>query len=97
MDNNENTVQEVTVEVLDAPETGTEMTKCNHAIDPDMAKGIALIGGAAIAVWEGGKWVVKKVKKTKVYTGAKEKLGKRIKKNKNVEVVVDESAEKEAE
>ena len=70
------------VEVVDPATTETVNPNSGKSnLDPDIAKGVAIIGGCAILAWEGVKWTGRKIGKTKLAQSVKAKI-KGLKKQK---------------
>lgn len=100
MDNMENnTVETVETEVVDLEPAETVVPNSGKFnLDPDIAKGVAIIGGCAILAWEGIKWTGRKIGKTKLAQSAKAKIkGLKQPKQAEPEVVQDENTEENAE
>lgn len=82
MENMENNnIETVETEVVDLEPTEVVPNSGKFNLDPDIAKGVAIIGGCAILAWEGVKWTGRKIGKTKLAQGVKEKI-KGLKKQK---------------
>ena len=101
MENMENNnIETVETEVVDLEPTETVVPNSGKFnLDPDIAKGVAIIGGCAILAWEGVKWTGRKIGKTKLAQSVKAKI-KGLKKQKPVvepDDVQDEDTEEDAE
>ena len=83
MENMENNnIETVETEVVDLEPTETVNPNSGKSnLDPDIAKGVAIIGGCAILAWEGVKWTGRKIGKTKLAQSVKAKI-KGLKKQK---------------
>lgn len=83
MENMENNnIETVEAEVVDLEPTETVNPNSGKSnLDPDIAKGVAIIGGCAILAWEGVKWTGRKFGKTKLAQSVKAKI-KGLKKQK---------------
>lgn len=95
--NNIETVETEVVDLEPAETVAPNSGKFN--LDPDIAKGVAIIGGCAILAWEGVKWTGRKIGKTKLAQGVKAKI-KGLKKQKfavEPDDVQDEDTEENAE
>ena len=80
-----NNIETVETEVLDLePDETVVPNSGKFNLDPDVAKGVAIIGGCAILAWEGIKATGRVVGKTKFAQGVKEKI-KGLKKQKPVD------------
>ena len=73
MENMENNnIETVETEVVDLEPTETVNPNSGKSnLDPDIAKGVAIIGGCAILAWEGVKWTGRKIGKTKLAQSVK--------------------------
>ena len=101
MENMENNnIETVETEVVDLEPTETVNPNSGKSnLDPDIAKGVAIIGGCAILAWEGVKWTGRKIGKTKLAQSVKAKI-KGLKKQKPVvelDDAQDEDTEEDAE
>lgn len=101
MDNMENNnIETVETEVVDLEPTETVVPNSGKFnLDPDIAKGVAIIGGCAILAWEGVKWTGRKIGKTKLAQSVKAKI-KGLKKQKfavESDDAQDEDTEEDAE
>lgn len=95
--NNIETVEAEVVDLEPAETVNPNSGKSN--LDPDIAKGVAIIGGCAILAWEGVKWTGRKIGKTKLAQSVKAKI-KGLKKQKHAvepDDVQDEDTEEDAE
>lgn len=83
MENMENNnIETVETEVVDLEPAETVVPNSGKFnLDPDIAKGVAIIGGCAILAWEGVKWTGRKIGKTKIGQSVKAKI-KGLKKQK---------------
>lgn len=83
MENMENNnIETVETEVVDLEPTETVVPNSGKFdLDPDVAKGVAIIVGCGILAWEGGKFVCRKIAGTKLFQSAKAKI-KELKKQK---------------
>ena len=83
MENMENNnIETVETEVVDLVPTETVNPNSGKSnLAPDIAKGVAIIGGCAILAWEGVKWTGRKIGKTKLAQSVKAKI-KGLKKQK---------------
>ncbi len=101
MENMENNnIETVETEVVDLEPTETVVPNSGKFnLDPDIAKGVAIIGGCAILAWEGVKWTGRKIGKTKLAQSVKAKINGFKKQKLAVEPddVQDEDAEENAE
>lgn len=101
MENMENNnIETVEAEVVDLEPTETVNPNSGKSnLDPDIAKGVAIIGGCAILAWEGVKWTGRKIGKTKLAQSVKAKI-KGLKKQKHaveLDDVQDEDTEENDE
>lgn len=101
MENMENNnIETVETEVVDLEPTETVNPNSGKSnLDPDIAKGVAIIGGCAILAWEGVKWTGRKLGKTKLAQSVKAKI-KGLKKQKHaveLDDVQDEDTEENDE
>ena len=101
MENMENNnIETVETEVVDLEPTETVNPNSGKSnLDPDIAKGVAIIGGCAILAWEGVKWTGRKIGKTKLAQSVKAKI-KVLKKQKSTvepDDFQDEDTEENAE
>ena len=101
MENMENNnIETVETEVVDLEPTETVNPNSGKSnLDPDVAKGVAIIGGCAILAWEGVKWTGRKIGKTKLAQSVKAKI-KGLKKQKHaveLDDVQDEDTEENDE
>ena len=101
MENMENNnIETVETEVVDLEPTETVNPNSGKSnLDPDIAKGVAIIGGCAILAWEGVKWTSRKIGKTKLAQSVKAKI-KGLKKQKSTvepDDFQDEDTEENAE
>lgn len=101
MENMENNnIETVEAEVVDLEPTETvNPNSGKFNLDPDIAKGVAIIGGCAILAWEGVKWTGRKIGKTKLAQSVKAKI-KGLKKQKSTvepDDIQDEDTEEDAE
>ena len=101
MENMENNnIETVETEVVDLEPTETvNPNSGKFNLDPDIAKGVAIIGGCAILAWEVVKWTGRKIGKTKLAQSVKAKINELKKQKSTVEPddVQDEDTEEDAE
>lgn len=100
MENMENNIETVETEVVDLEPAETVVPNSGKFnLDPDIAKGVAIIGGCAILAWEGVKWTSRKIGKTKLAQSIKAKINGLKKQKSTVEPydVQDEDTEEDAE
>ena len=101
MENMENNnIETVETEVVDLEPTETvNPNSGKFNLDPDIAKGVAIIGGCAILAWEVVKWTGRKIGKTKLAQSVKVKINELKKQKSTVEPydVQDEDTEENAE
>lgn len=101
MENMENNnIETVETEVVDLEPAETVVPNFGKFnLDPDIAKGVAIIGGCAILAWEGVKWTSRKIGKTKFAQSVKAKIKELKKQKSTVELddVQDEDTEENAE
>ena len=97
MENMENNnIETVETEVVDLEPTETVNPNSGKSnLDPDIAKGVAIIGGCAILAWEGVKWTGRKIGKTKLAQSVKAKI-KGLKKQKHA-VELDDAQDEDTE
>ena len=95
-----NNIETVVTEVVDLEPTETVVPNSGKFnLDPDIAKGVAIIGGCAILAWEVVKWTGRKIGKTKLAQSVKAKINELKKQKSTVEPdgIQDEDTEENAE